>query len=396
MPDAYSYIRDALDVWCPDWPRRVTTKQRWADNPDSAIELLQEAEQDAGMEPYISSYSFPRGHTKGGNIPRINTLFIDFDFDGGNYEGDGDEDAWRRDLSQLLVRVRMVAKTIAQHGDGGWRAALSGHKGVHLFLDFPALPSTAADFPQFIDGLEQYADELVSMLAERSSVSDLNRYVDVTSSDLGRLCRVPNTRHNSASRAFGEDRYCVPVTISELAQIDVDTYRELTQSRREVPYESRDPSESVNDVLIQHIRHASSPSRSKNRTSSVSDRSRVTEYKQESNDAITLDDIRFLTSDRPCVWKFYERDDKYQYGNQSHYAELFCIRELIEKNVPINVIHEFLDSAPEYTYEYSQNQIEQVIARNYKRFSIESMFQNAPEFCRYDDCEFCNKVADNL
>lgn len=396
MANAYDYINDGLEVWCPDWPRRVTQQQRWADTKTDAIFALRDAEREQGSEPYISAYSFPRGHTKGGNIPRINTLFIDLDFEGGDYDGDGDRDAWRRDISHLLVRARMVAREIQESGANGWRASLSGHKGVHLFLDFPALDSTMADFPQFIDGLDSYANQLVDELAERTGISDLENYVDVTSSDLGRLCRAPNTRHNAASQAFDEDRYCVPIGIDELANLTVDDYQELTSSRREVPYDSRNPNHRVGQIISQHVRHATTPDVRDNRTSSISDYGRVEDYKEQTNGDIELSDIEFLTADRPCVWAFYERDDKYQYGSQSHYMELFCIRELIEHDVPIDVIHDFLDSAPEYSESYSQSQIETVIARDYNRFTVAALLQNAPEFANSEDCGLCEKVQREL
>lgn len=389
-----SLISEGLEVWAPDYPRRIGVKQLWADKKQKAASLLLEAEDDPNNIPFLSTYSFPRGHTKEDAIPEINTLFIDFDFEGGDYEGDGDRSAWRRDLSHLLVRVRRVAKYVLAKGEEAeWRASLSGHKGVHLFLDFPTLEPTTGNFYQFVEGTGEYATDLMDHVASETRLDDLQRYVDVTSSDLGRLCRAPNTIHGGASEAFGETRYCVPISIEELAEIDVDRYEELTSEPRPCPYEERHPSADVAEVLERYVATASDHARATGTGSdSTVDYSLVEDYKEQSNDDITLDDIEFLTADRPCVWSFYERDDKYQYGSQSHYMEMYCIRELLEHNVPIEVIKDFLDSAPQYDEDYSEQRIKEIISRDYNRFTVEAILRNAPEFAGADDCSLCQRV----
>jgi len=386
-------IIEALDVWSPTWPRRVTRKQHWTDNKPFAVEQLISSQEENGNSPFISVYSFPNGHTKDNNIPRIDTLFIDFDFEGGDYEsGSGNREAWFRDLSHLLVRVRRVAKFLRDNGRDGWRASLSGHKGVHLFLDFPRV-DPVPEFQRVINGLSEYADELIAQLSDATGMDDLERYVDVTSSDMGRLCRVPNTLHGGATESFGEARFCVPISIAELAEITPSKYEDLTQSPREVPWESRTPNEDVGEIVTQAIANTTERIQ-RNRTSAGSsvDWSRVEEYKEQSNDNIDLSDIEFLTSDRPCLWRFYERDDKYQYSQQSHYMEMFCIREMIEKNVPIEVMKEFFDSATEYNEDYTEHRIKQIISRDYNRFTIRGLLQNAPQFCGYDSCSLCQAV----
>lgn len=385
-------IRNALNVWAPSYPRRVNRTQAWADGPSEAVDYLLEAEGDGFDAPFVSTYSFPRGHTKHGNIPQIDTLFIDFDFEDGDYEsGSGNEEAWRRDLSHLLVRVRRVAKYIQREGATGWRASLSGHKGVHLFLDFPEIDSDAGTFQQFINGMSEYADDLVAHIEDETGLESLHNYVDVTSSDLGRLCRVPNTIHGGATDSFGETRFCVPVSIDELASIDVDGYLEYTRAPRPVDFH-REPNQEVHDILSQYIRTAATNESRSRAAPAVVDWSLVDEYKQNSNDNIELEDLEFITADRPCVWKYYEREDKYQHGQQSHYMELFCIRELIEHNVPIDVMVEFLDSAPEFDEEYSRRRVKEIIAHDYRRFTISRLLQKAPEFSGYDDCSLCQAV----
>jgi len=391
-----SLVREGLKAWAPTYPRRVTAHQLWSDNSAEAASRLLDAERDDSNIPFISTYSFPRGHTKDDSVPDIDTLFIDFDFEGGDYDGDGDRSAWRRDLSHLLVRARRVAKYILGEGRAGsWRASLSGHKGVHLFLDFEPLDPQTGNFYQFVEGTGEYAEDLIDHIASETRLDTLQQYVDVTSSDLGRLCRAPNTQHGGATEAFGEDRYCVPVSLDELADIDVDRYETLTREPRQPPQTERQPAGDVTEIVERYVATASSHKRatgtSTGPTSTV-DYSRVKDYQKHSNDSITFDDVRFLTSDRPCVWKYYQRQDKYGYGSQSHYMEMYCIRELLEHNVPIDVIKDFLDSAPQYNEDYSEQRIKEIISRGYNRFTVESILRNAPEFAGYDDCSLCQRV----
>lgn len=395
MTDRAALIAEALQTWAPTYPRRVGRQQKWTNNFSETTRILLDEEGTGSGRPFVSTYSFPRGHTKENEIPRIDTLFIDFDFDDGEYvRGSGDREAWRRDMSHLLVRARKVASVIAS-GDrtSAWRASLSGHKGVHLFLDFEALDSELGDFQQYVHGLSEYADALVTQLAEASGMSDLDEYVDVTSGDLGRLCRAPNTRHRAASESFDEARYCVPVSITELTEITPETYEQLTQSPREPPDERRSPSSHATEIIEQHIREAT-PTRSYGsgqRASSV-DWSRVKEYRAQSNDALTLDDVRFLTSNYPCVWEFHEREDKFEYGNQSHEMETHCIAVLLQNNIPINVIKEFFATSPDYDEQYTEERIRELIARDFNPYSTRKLLRRAPEFCGYDWCKRCQNV----
>jgi hypothetical protein len=388
------FIRDALQVWAPNFPRRINRHQHWVNSHEEAVENLLRAEDDSDNSPFVSVYSFPDGHTKKGNIPRLDTIFIDFDIEDGDYvAGSGDVSAWRRDLSKLLVRARRVAEYIRDNGAAGWRASLSGHKGIHLFLDFPPIEQVPGSYQEVVAGLNDYTGALIDHIQDETGIDGFHRFVDVTSSDLGRMCRVPNTQHGGATASFGEARFCVPVTIEELAEITVDDYLDLTRAPRPVPYDSRTPNVNVQEAILQHIRMADLADRTVAPSSgSTVDRARVEQYKEESNDNIELEDIEFLTSDRPCVWRWHERDDKFRHGAQSHYMEVFCITELLEKKVPIDVIKDFLNSAPEYDAEYSGAIIEEVISRDYNRWSISTLLQRAPEFCGYDDCSLCQRV----
>lgn len=390
-------IRDALKTWAPAWPRRVTRMQQTATSREAAAEMLLDAERNPRNAPFVSVYSFPDGHTKEGNVPKVDTLFIDFDFEGGDYEsGSGDVEAWRRDMSHLLVRSRMVAQEIADHNPECWRASLSGHKGIHLFLDFPAIDREIASYQRFLGGMREYATGLVAQLSEDTGISDLDKYVDVVSSDLGRLCRVPNTLHSGATESFGEERYCVPVTIEELADLTVDDYLELTSEPRGVTKTVRVGSENAHDVVERHVLTTTQSGHSGSGSASTVDWNRVEEYEEQADDDMTLEDVEWAVKNTKnghmCVWRFYERDDKYRYGNQSHYMEIYCIREMLEMGAPIETIKEFLDSAPEYDEEESEMRIKQMISRGYNRFSLGAVLRKAPEFTGYGDCAACQAI----
>jgi hypothetical protein len=388
---ARDYVRNGLQAWAPNWPRRVTQHQRTANNAPTAASMLMEAERN-GTAPFISTYSFPRGHTKGDHIPTIDTLFIDFDFEGGDYEGDGDREAWRRDLSHLLVRTRAVADFLLDEGAETWRAALSGHKGVHLFHDFAALDENIGEFSQYVQGMNDYATRLVGDLADETGLTSLHKYVDVTSSDLGRLCRAPNTLHHSATEAFDDERYCVPVSIEELAEIDVDAYEDLTSSRRPSPVTERTERQDTTHIE-QHIRSASVHRQTGGRSATV-DWSRVNRYRNESDDELTLDDVEFLLHDRTCMWNWHLRPDKFDYGFQSHYMEIASLTELIHHRVPIDVLHEFLQPSPKYDEQRSDNTIRQLVAYHYNKFSPQSIRENAPEFADPENCPRCKQALE--
>lgn len=389
-------VTDALNVWAPTYPRRVSRRQWWADDREEAIEMLFTAEDEEDNEPFISTYAFPRGHSKNNNIPEINTLFIDFDIESGDYEpGSGDREAWRSDMAFLLRYVRQIATMIQERGATGWRASLSGHKGIHLFLDFPTLPATLGTFEQYLVGLRDYSNTLIGHIIQETGIDDLRRYVDVTSSDLGRLHRVPNTLHQGAIDSFDEPRYCIPVTIEELTYMTPELYEEMVSEPRSVPYGMRNPNETAGETIRQHVQNADAAYEFDSANASTLDYSRVKKYvEHEQNNDIELCDVPVLTSDRPCVWKFHENDEKFRHGAQSHFMELFAIREMVENNVPVDVIHEFFANVPEYDEDWTNHRIEEVIARDYNKFNVETLHNNAPRFCNLDGCRICERIGD--
>ncbi|WP_083902016.1 hypothetical protein [Natronorubrum bangense] len=380
-------LTSAIGVWCSTYPRRVTAHQRECDSPVKIAAQLNNAE-GTDIPPFVSVYGFPDGHTTDGAIPAIDTLFIDFDIpSGGEYRSsDPDPQAWYRDMSALLTRVREVCRLLETEGSAKhFRGALSGHKGVHLYLDFPVLDSQEGTMRQFKSGMRTYSDELISYL-ESETYLDLEPWVDVDSSDLARLCRMPNTLHLGATRAFNEDRYCVPVSIRELANITPNEYVKLTRSPRVVPEDChRNPSEKAASILTQYIREASS---GHSFSSSNYDPKAVKRYEKEQNENITIDDLPFLMHGKPCISGYRDRADKFSYGAASHAMELNVIAHLTAKNVPVDVIVELFSGDDEFDEAYTREQIKKVIAHNYSEFNCETIKEQAPMFCGECDCEY--------
>ncbi len=193
-------LYEASMQWAPDFPRQATfgsgAKQGEISSRVELRDWLMQADESGGPG-YTSVYSFPNGHLLDGNLPKIDTLFFDLDIpsDEGSYnpqEG-GDVDAWRRDMSKLLVRARMVAEVIeeadlAKHV----RVAYSGHKGIHLYIDFPELPRDLGGINRYKNGLNEYANSLLDFLSGEAGVE-----------------WIP---------------YCVPGLFQELASVDASSH----------------------------------------------------------------------------------------------------------------------------------------------------------------------------
>lgn len=353
------------------------------------------------MPGYVSTYSFPRGHTDEDNIPNINSIFIDFDIPADRtYRKTGQLEHWKRDMSALLVRSKMVARALIDAGLGEyWRWSLSGHKGLHGFLDFSTLSTNEGSFRQFKNGLAAYSDGLVEQLNEISGGVDIEPWLDVDSSDLARLVRHPNTRHYGVEHV-ASSRWCVPISTRELASLDdPNDYLTLTSGPREVPDSCRRiPSDNAKRTATQYIRDASGSKTRSGSTSSVHSGVALRTYKKQSNDKIDVEDLAFLTANKPCIKAFRERDDAYEHGQASRTMEIGIVKELSNKNVPIDVMVEFFECIPGFDEEYSRDLIEDIVARQYGPLKCENIITNAEQFCCGSSCHLyeqaCNDIDD--
>jgi hypothetical protein len=345
---------------------------------------------DHGGPGFCSVYSFPRGHSKDDNIPAIDTVFLDLDIPSGqgsyNPKDGGDTDDWRRDVSKLLVRARMVANSILEAGtEDYFRVALSGHKGIHLYIDFPELDDDLGPLTQYKNGLQNYAMELIDFFSDSVGV-DLHKWVDVTSHDLGRLSRVPNTPHTGAEHV-DHTPYCVAVTVEELSELSADDYLELTKEPRQVPSPTRTPSEDANDVLTQNVLNASTSSVSTgNRTER--DEQKIDVYESEANEKITVEAVKtFLIQGKPCIEAWVNRDDAYDHGGASRTMEINTIKELTKHNVPVEIIVDFFSDIPGFDREYTTHMVKDIIARYWpSAFVCQNITKSAPQFCLGEKC----------
>lgn len=388
----------ASGVFAPTYPRQSsdhrTMQDRRANRRDFCNSLVQASKNE--MPGYYSVYSFPRGHSRSGNIPDVDCIFIDLDVEGGDYnpnEGRTKFDAWRRDMSALLTRARMIARTILDAGkEEHYRVTLSGHKGLHIYLDFPTIAPSNGSFEKFKAGLKEYGERVIRWLDTTSGGVNIDPWVDVDASDLGRLARHPNTIHHGAVYDDTE-RWCVPVTMDELASLRVEDYLRLTREPRWPDGYERNPSESAGEKATQAIRTASvSPSAPSRNNTSRPNPENVEQY--EANEDIEAEDIPFLTSNYPCIQAFLERDDAWNYGNASHLMEVNVVGKLIRLNVPRDVIHEVFAEIPGYSEGKTDEVINDVLEREYNSFNCAKLASRAETFCLGSDCSVYRRNDD--
>jgi hypothetical protein len=381
---------EASKVWCPDVatdaPRQVSTRFRIQEPVNNRVELvsnLLEAGR-AGKDGFVSTYSFPRGHTDDGdNIPKIDTIFIDFDVpaDSEYRERNRTLDAWKRSMSDLLIRVQLVAEAIIEGGkQDNWRASLSGHKGIHLFFDFEPVDIGNGSYTQFKRGLEKYGDQMIEQLDEIAGGINIGPWVDVDSSDLARLVRHPNTPHPGAEHRE-ETSWCVPVSIEELVDMTPDKYLKLTSGPRPVPIKERSPSVAGRQEVALEVRNASGGEYHSERRGSVKDPKAVKRYKEESNDRIKVSHIPLLVKNKPCIMEFVKRNDSYEYGSESRVMEINVMKELIQKNVPIDVIVNFFRPIPGFNEGTTRSLVEDLISRYEGPFTCQNIWDSGGEFC---------------
>jgi len=391
-------------AWTPDFPRRSTyegsPRQTEARSRVELIDNLTAAAENSGPS-YTSVYSFPEGHSQDGNIPKIDTVFFDLDIPTGEGEYDpqsgGKTENWRRDMSKLLVRARMIAKVILDEGLAEhFRVAYSGHKGIHLYVDFPTLDYDLGVLQQYKNGIQQYAENMTDFFADAAGI-EIQRWVDVTSHDMGRLARHPNTPHHGAKHVDWTP-YCVAGSVEELASMTPEKYLEYTREPRELPDGAmRSPSERAKEVITEHVTSASAtssvakPGDTKYRNDEV-----LEKYRSASNDDITVDTIKnLLVKNKPCINAWLERDDAYSHGAASREMEINVIKELAKHEVPIDTMVELFSEIPRFDEDYSRSLIKDVIARYHpSAFVCRNVVNQAPQFCKGSECHIFQRSDD--
>lgn len=401
---SFRLLYESTIPWVDGFPVQSTygegAKQREVNDRTELVNNMQKAAENDGPG-YYSVYSFPDGHSRDGNIPEITTLFLDFDIPKGQGQYDpksgGSTEDWRRDVSELLARVRLVADQLLDEGKAKhFRASLSGHKGIHLYIDFPELDRELGPLTQYKNGLHGYAEQLMEYMQDGAGI-DFEDWIDVTSHDLGRLARLPNTPHSGAQHVDWTP-YCVPVSIKELAQIDADRYLELTREPRELPDECvRNPSENARQVIHEYIKDAPTKWQPKKEGETKTRReSMITAYREKANEKITVETVHeLLLSNKPCIEAWVNRDDAYNHGQSSRTMEINVMKELASHNVPIDVMVEFFSDIPRFDEGYTESLIRDVIARYHpSSFVCRNVVDGASQFCLGEECAVYNRNED--
>lgn len=383
---------EASKVWCPnvgpEYPQRASTGQSYQQPVENRVELVENLldAMDSEKPAFTSTYTFPRGHTdEGENIPEIDTIFVDFDIpaDSEYREKDRSLDAWKRSMSDLLIRVNLIAESLIESGKAQhWRASLSGHKGVHLFFDFNPIHPSNGSYSQFVNGLKEYGDGMIDGLDEISGGINIGPWVDVDSSDLARLVRHPNTIHPGAEHV--DESWCVPVSIEELVDLTPERYLELASGPRSLPDScQRNPSSDATDEIELMIRSAGGRTSTSTPTGSVKNPRKVAEYKDESNEKISVSDIPLLVANKPCIMEFAKRDDAFSHGAASRTMEIQVIKELVkdQNQVPIDVVVDFFRVFDGFDEDYTRDLVEDIISRYDGPFTCQNIWNDASEFC---------------
>jgi len=387
------HLEETLAEWATSYPRRVGKSQITAEAPEAVLRAVSAMSDEPA---YISVYGFPRGHTTEGGIPDVDTLMFDFDIpSGGMYgrpssPGEADRAAWRADMTKLLkLAINPFAQTLVESGHADvWRAALSGHKGVHFYLDFPVLDPEIGSSSQFKRGLKSFANDFLAEI-DRQSGKDVSLWVDVDSSDLSRLTRLPNTLHEGATRNFGEPRYCVPVSIEELATLTADDYERLTAEPRPLPPKSRRVESRQAGKVVEHRIKLADDASESNGGKWTYDPNRVSRYDSQAIRA-TAEHIPRLLKEKPCLLAFVDDPEIYDHGDQSHQMKLALLSQLTNLGVSSEEIIAFLDErTPEHDSDCTRDEIDKVLSYNYNRWKAETLWLKAPRFCRPDLCTKC-------
>lgn len=395
---------EIASVMAPSYPRRVGYEdgdEFKQVTVDSTFELTHKIDNiDETSDKFISVYSFPDGHPSNGNNPLVDTIFFDFDIrDDHIYRLTGDPQDWYDAIDELLMVVSEIAHRLLEKGaDIYWRASLSGHKGVHLYLDFEALPTKSAPFSQYKVGLNNFVSETIESLNQQIPL-DVTPYVDADSADLARLCRFPNTTHPDACRKFEEYRYCVPVSIKELATMDADDYIHLTQQPR-LPDEwvRNSTNETIRSSVRQNIFDALVHSEAGG--GDVEDyggaefkRSRITAYKERNDGKFDeVDDIWWKLNGTPCIKQYLDRDDQFDHGGASHMFELFIMTHMVDAEIPYDIIVEYFSEIEGFSPVETKGRLNQIIGRSYSPVNCEKIWQKAPQFCINNGCDLYNRT----
>lgn len=358
-------IRDihCLGAWSPSFPRRVCKNQFTIEN---MIQLNGYANGASSKNDFfISVYSFPDKHPREGGNPPIDTLFIDLDVESERFSelrkawASGDNSV----LSELLsLRTKLLDETLKQTRllfdylvslKIQPRILLSGFKGVHLFIDFPALQFSSLEVAKKI--LSKFMDELKSatrVTFDHSVVGDVSR-----------LCRIPNTIHFDSSKLLGRSQYATPITSAELMNLSAEDYDRYCSNQRHLPIGRYESTEMLS-ILTQIEQDMDLDEVAVSPVHQIKDSERIRVYERECEREILANDDYDQLDIRPC-FKRVHREQIQLSGGYGHKLRIGAVLELARQGLSVQSIVRWFSFCDDYDPRITEKAVFDLISRGY-------------------------------
>jgi len=367
-------VRDThcLGSWAPDFPRRFgSPTQVWVNNYSESKQFITKS-LNAGLDAFISVYSFPEYHhpMEGGNPP-ISTLFIDLDIESEELSDlrrrwdNGD----KKVIDRLLVLRVTLLKDVLRQGKAlvGYlvrkniqpRILLSGFKGLHIFIDFPSVQFSSPKIAKSI--ITKFLDDINNRVAE-----DINVHVNFDTSvigDLSRLCRIPNTANIKATKLLGRAQYAVPVTVDEFLKVTEEDYDKLCSSPRYIPI-PRNESTEVIAMLTRITEEMDLDEVAVTPKTSVKNPERLESYERECTKEILTDEDFAKLDIRPCFKKVRQERISLE-GSGGHLMRIGAVMELACQELSISSIVRWFDFCSDYDSDITESSVKSIISRGY-------------------------------
>lgn len=395
-------VRDiyCLGSWSPEFPRRFgDPNQVWVNNYSELLQSISKSLR-ANRDSFISVYSFPEyQHPKEGGNPPVSTIFIDLDLESHEFSElrnrweNGDKTVLNQMLTlrmTLLAEVQKQAKALVSNLKMQGihpRILLSGFKGVHVFVDFPAVQFSSKDVAKYV--IAKFLDRV------KAGVTNANIVFDTTViGDLSRLCRIPNTLNIKATKLLGRPQYAVPITVDELMNLVPETYDQFCSSPRFLPVERKESHEVLvrltkitEDMDLDEV--ALTP------ISSVKDPERLMNYEQECTKEILTDEDYEDLNIRPCFKKV--RSDRISLdGPGGHLMRIGAVMELATQGLSVPSIVRWFDFCHDYDPAITEEAVKSLISAGYTDKHVDEYGREHRKGLRCTTIQRCGFCLENV
>jgi len=401
-------IRDVhcLSSWAPEFPRRFgSPTQVWVNNYSDLTQSITNS-LDAGLDAFISVYSFPEHHhpMDGGNPP-ISTVFIDLDIESSELSDlrrrwdHGDKSV----VDQLLVLRMTLLNEVLKQAKAlvGYlvrqniqpRMLLSGFKGAHIFIDFPSVQFSSPEIAK--STITTFLDEINTRVAQDSNVQ-VNFDTSVIG-DLSRLCRVPNTANIKATKLLGRPQYAVPVTVDAFLKLTPEVYDKLCSSPRYIPM-ARNESHEVLVMLTRITENMELDEVAVTPKTSVKDPERLEKYERECTKEILTDEDFEELNLRPC-FKKVRRQKLSLDGSGGHKMRIGAVMELASQELSIPSIVRWFDFCSDYDPDITEASVKSIISRGYTDEHLNEFgrqYRKGLKCTTIQRCGFCLGASCNI